>query len=172
MSLTLTCFTLAVGAAAKKGVMTSCVEMPDSVEWNIPSGTVILCADTLAHELPKQYPALVRGVAALRGQDFGLWEGRSLKSLSPEELLSLTRDIAFVPPGGESRIQFFERVKTWFYGLPEHQPSAVIMAGPAVMRALVLSVLGCPPETATRLDIESGSHFMLTRHGHWRLRLT
>ncbi|MFT8718464.1 histidine phosphatase family protein [Acetobacter sp.] len=168
---TLTCIVLPVVFPAKKNIITSRVGIPATNDAEFERDTEIFSPDTVAADLRTRYSLPVHSTPVLRGQDFGLWEGCSLKGLSPDELFFLTQDPSFVPPQGESQQHFFERISAWLHDLPIDQDDAVVMAGPTVMRMLMLCVLGCDAGKAACLDLEAGVRFRLSRRGHWRMRL-
>nr|WP_025829428.1 histidine phosphatase family protein [Acetobacter persici] len=126
--------------------------------------------------------------AALRDRNYGTWHGQALKNLAPEALHVLLHDPDFAPPEGESLRQFHARVEIWLTTLPQEEaargtlPAAgrptgsgaqtlLIIARPAVVRALACVILGGGPEMVAKLDIPPQTTSLFTHHaGHWRVR--
>lgn len=145
------------------------MEVPDAVPFISP-------------EIP------ITHTAALRDRDYGTWHGQALKNLAPEALHALLHDPDFAPPEGESLRQFHARAETWLTTLPREEvargklPAAahpagsgaqtlLIIARPAVVRALTCAILGGGPEMAAKLDIPPQTTSLFTHHaGHWRVR--
>lgn len=112
---------------------------------------------------------------ALRDRDYGLWAGRNLRDVGPEEQLSFLSDVAFAPPGGESFAASYQRMAHWLDVLEQTVPAAVVLARPACVRNLILRVLypGENPVSmahAARVDVLPHSYSLLTCHaGRWRV---
>lgn len=138
-------------------------------------------------------------VAALNDRDYGVWHGKALADLPPEGLNTLLHDVDFAPPAGESQRQFHTRTGAWldnflqkgadrFTQRPNPSPGSapaggrnmrpvsgldtiLIVARPAVVRALACHILGGGPEMASRLDIAPQTTSLFTCHaGRWRVR--
>lgn len=90
--------------------------------------------------------------------DLGLWAGKSLDEVaqeSPTAFERWTTDPDFAGHDGESLQQLRSRVTRWLDRLEdEAHPRLVAVASPAVVRAVLLSVLDAPPATFWRLDLE------------------
>lgn len=150
-------------------------EAPDDIPFISPEISI-------THETP------ITHIAALRDRDYGTWHGQALKNLAPEALHALLHDPDFAPPEGESLRQFHARAETWLTTLPREEvargklPAAahpagsgaqtlLIIARPAVVRALACAILGGGPEMAAKLDIPPQTTSLFTHHaGHWRVR--
>ncbi|MFT9063755.1 MAG: histidine phosphatase family protein [Acetobacter persici] len=151
------------------------MEAPDDVPFISP-------------EIPITHETPITHTAALRDRDYGTWHGQALNTLAPETLHALLHDPDFAPPEGESLRQFHARAETWLTTLPREEaargklPAAahpagsgaqtlLIIARPAVVRALACVILGGGPEMAAKLDIPPQTTSLFTRHaGHWRVR--
>ncbi|WP_215762107.1 histidine phosphatase family protein [Acetobacter sp. P1H12_c] len=142
----------------------------------------------ISPEIPITHETPISHTAALRDRDYGTWHGQALKSLAPEALHALLHDPDFAPPEGESLRQFHARVGTGLTTLPQEEAARgtilaaarpagsgaqtlLIIARPAVVRALACAILGGGPEMAAKLDIPPQTTSLFTRHaGHWRVR--
>ena len=142
----------------------------------------------ISPEIPSTHEIPITHTAALRDRDYGTWHGQALNTLAPEALHALLHDPDFAPPEGESLRQFHARVETWLTTLPREEaargtiPAAVrpagfgaqtllIIARPAVVRALACAILGGGPEMSAKLDIPPQTTSLFTHHaGHWRVR--
>ncbi|MCM3922165.1 histidine phosphatase family protein, partial [Frankia sp. AiPs1] len=111
--------------------------------------------------------------AALRDLDVGDWRGRGLDEVPLDCLRRWHEDPAMTPPGGESRLDLLDRVGGWLARLgdePREVTAGKLTAGnaiagnaiagnviavthPAVVRAVLLLVLRCPPEVFWRIDV-------------------
>jgi broad specificity phosphatase PhoE len=90
----------------------------------------------------------------LAGWDAGRWAGRTLDDVAaeqPAEVAAWLADPAAAPHGGESLAALVDRVGRWLAGVPGGHTLAV--CGPAVVRAVVVAVLGSPATAFWRLDV-------------------
>ncbi|WP_248840644.1 histidine phosphatase family protein [Frankia sp. AgKG'84/4] len=89
---------------------------------------------------------------ALRDLDVGTWRGRDLAEIALDDLHRWHEEPAMTPPGGESRIDLCARVEAWLadIGDAEH---VIAVSHPAVVRAVLLHALSCPPEVFWRIDV-------------------
>lgn len=142
----------------------------------------------ISPEIPSTHEIPITHIAALRDRDYGTWHGQALKNLAAEALHALLHDPDFAPPEGESLRQFHARVETWLTTLPQEEAARgkisatarpagsgaqtlLIIARPAVVRALACVILGGGPEMAAKLDIPPQTTSLFTHHaGHWRVR--
>ncbi|AQT05260.1 histidine phosphatase family protein [Acetobacter persici] len=142
----------------------------------------------ISPEVPITHETPITHTAALRDRDYGTWHGQALKNLAAEALHALLHDPDFAPPEGESLRQFHARVGAWLTTLSQEEaargtlPAAarpagsgaqtlLIIARPAVVRALACVILGGGPEMAAKLDIPPQTTSLFTHHaGHWRVR--
>lgn len=110
---------------------------------------------------------------ALADLDLGDWRGRTLAELEasdPAALMSWLTDPSAAPHGGESLAVFVDRVTAWLDGVDGR---AVAVTHPAVVRAIVVHVLGAPLSSFWRLDVAPLSYTRLSRNGSlWTLRET
>lgn len=113
---------------------------------------------------------------ALADLDLGDWRGRTLDELAadrPADVSAWLADPDATPHGGESLSHLLERVDRWLDGLPAAPVRIAAVTHPAVVRAVVLNVLGAPPTAFWRLDVTPLSQTWLSRNdGRWRLRET
>lgn len=91
--------------------------------------------------------------AALRDLDAGAWRGRGLDEIPLDELRQWHEDPAMAPPGGESRADLLDRVGGWLTRLGGRPGGIIAVTHPAVVRAVLLLVLRCPPEVFWRIDV-------------------
>lgn len=171
---------------------------PDSASPSVRSGNAPFlpaggASSLQTGEAPDDIPFIspeipITHTAALRDRDYGTWHGQALKNLAPEALHALLHDPDFALPEGESLRQFHARVGTWLTTLSQEEaargtlPAAagpagsgaqtlLIIARPAVVRALACAILGGGPEMAAKLDIPPQTTSLFTHHaGHWRVR--
>ncbi|SNQ47026.1 conserved exported hypothetical protein [Frankia canadensis] len=95
----------------------------------------------------------VRIDAALRDLDVGDWRGRELADLAVAGLSRWHEDPSAAPPGGESRTDLLDRVAGWLAGLAAEPDHVIAVTHPAVIRAVLLTVLRCPPDVFWRIDV-------------------
>jgi broad specificity phosphatase PhoE len=95
----------------------------------------------------------VRIETALRDLDVGTWRGRDLDEIPTAELRRWHEEPGMVPPGGESRMDLLERVGGWLGGLAAEPEHVIAVSHPAVVRAVLLTVLHCPPQVFWRIDV-------------------
>jgi broad specificity phosphatase PhoE len=110
---------------------------------------------------------------ALADLNLGSWRGRTLAELEasdPAALMSWLTDPAAAPHGGESLTVLIDRVSAWLDGV-DGRTAAV--THPAVVRAIVIHVLGAPLSSFWRLDVTPLSYTRLSLSGpSWTLRET
>ena len=111
---------------------------------------------------------------ALRGWDAGRWAGRTIDDVAasePNALHSWLTDPEATPHGGESLSSLLARVGPALAAMPSGHTIAV--AGPAVVRAATVVVLGAPPSAFWRID--AGPLTMTDLRGgphRWTIRCT
>ena len=102
-------------------------------------------------------------VGDLGERSVGRWNGRLVEEIRREDGEGWRRwkgePLSFVPPGGESLLDFGRRIETAVSLLMARHPGGVmvLVAHVGSIRAAVGSALGCPPEHGKRLVIEPGS---------------
>jgi len=110
----------------------------------------------------------------LRDADCGRWAGRRLAALQGEEpdaVAAWLSDPSAAPHGGESVLDVLRRVGAWLDGLTAARSRAIAVTHPAVVRAAIAHVLGAPPPSFWRIDVEPLSLTDLRRGPrHWTLR--
>jgi broad specificity phosphatase PhoE len=104
--------------------------------------------------------------------DCGSWRGRTLADVGPADLQVWLTEPDQAPHGGESIVDFVDRVAGWLASVPEGPPRTVAVTHPAVIRAAILRALDIPPKSFWRIDIAPVSATTLHhRNGCWTLRL-
>ncbi|WP_264811880.1 histidine phosphatase family protein, partial [Gluconacetobacter johannae] len=88
---------------------------------------------------------------ALRDRDQGQWHGCRLRDLPPDDVRRWIDDPDFAPPDGESGRAAFERIGGWLDRLPGGTGALIVIARPAVIRALLIRCLGGSAEMMRRL---------------------
>lgn len=105
--------------------------------------------------------------------DCGLWRGRELGSVRPEELEVWLTDPAQAPHGGESIVVLIDWVAQWLNSLTRIALRTVAVTHPAVIRAAILLALDAPPKSFWRIDIAPASRTVMHFRGNrWTLRST
>ena len=111
---------------------------------------------------------------ALREPDLGTWAGRRLDEIGtddPDGLAAWLSDPDAAPHGGESVTELVTRVTGWL-DRAAAGPDLVAVAGPAVLRAMLVGALRLPASVFWRFDVEPWALLRLTgRSGRWNLRL-
>lgn len=112
------------------------------------------------------------GHEGLRGQDHGVWAGRSMDEVAAQDPDGLRRwmtDTAYAPVGGGESVEaLIARVGAHLGALAPGTHRAVV--GQGVVRAAVVWALELPPAAFWRLDVRPGSATALTgRAGRWNL---
>jgi broad specificity phosphatase PhoE len=91
---------------------------------------------------------------ALRGWDLGRWAGRTLDEVGaahPDDVHAWLTDPEAAPHGGEALSALLGRVAGWLAAPPAGR--VLVVCGPAVIRAAVVTVLGAPPAAFWRIDV-------------------
>ncbi|MCL9761278.1 histidine phosphatase family protein [Frankia sp. AiPa1] len=101
--------------------------------------------------------------SALRDLDVGAWQGLDVSDIPIGDLRRWHEQPGMVPPGGESREDLFKRVAAWLAGLATAAEHVIAVSHPAVVRAVLLTVLRCPPEMFWRIDVAPLSATLLHR---------
>ncbi|NGO08156.1 histidine phosphatase family protein [Streptomyces sp. HC44] len=113
---------------------------------------------------------------ALRDCDMGRWRGFTLgeaMAREPEAVDAWLTDPRSAPHGGESLLEFIQRVGGWLDTRPADDDGGkiVAVAEPAVVRAALVYALMAPPSTYWNIDVRPLSTATLTgRAGRWNLR--
>uniref|UniRef100_UPI0021BF0F60 histidine phosphatase family protein n=1 Tax=Frankia gtarii TaxID=2950102 RepID=UPI0021BF0F60 len=107
--------------------------------------------------------------AALRDLNVGDWRGRGLDEIPLAELRRWHEDPAMAPPGGESRMDLLGRVGDWLARVGGQPGGLIAVTHPAVVRAVLLLVLRCPPEVFWRIDVAPLTATLLHRRLPLRL---
>jgi broad specificity phosphatase PhoE len=121
----------------------------------VPRADRVRCAPDLA----SRETGVVLGLAAqaeggVRGWDLGWWAGKRLDELAaqrPDDLAAWLTDPSAAPHGGEPLAALLARVREWLAGaLPGH---TLVLCGPAVVRAAVVTALDAPAAAFWRIDV-------------------
>jgi broad specificity phosphatase PhoE len=94
---------------------------------------------------------------ALRDCDYGRWGGRKLidiQAAHPAEVATWLSDPGAAPHGGESLLALMLRVSDWVADRLHDDGHTIAVTHAAVIRAAVIGVLGAPPQSFWRIDIE------------------
>jgi broad specificity phosphatase PhoE len=110
----------------------------------------------------------------LRAWSTGSWSGRSLSWVAehePEAFNAWQTDPNAAPGGGETLNALLARVAQWTDAQASISGRVLVIADPAVIRGVVVHVLGAPPASFWRFDIAPFS-VSVVQHavGQWRLR--
>lgn len=111
----------------------------------------------------------------LRDWDVGRWRGRTLDEVAatePEAVHTWLTEPTAAPHDGEPLVALLARVGQWLAAGPD-SGHTVAVTHPAVMRGVVLCVLGAPPTGFWRIDVAPLTAIVL-RGGpsRWTLRST
>ncbi|WP_179192671.1 histidine phosphatase family protein [Acetobacter indonesiensis] len=137
-------------------------------------GAKLLIAPDVVLECPqaadseKQKPSLWQPEPALQDRNYGAWCGQKLSDLPAEDLAQFLQQPDFSPSMGESLNVFQARVSDWVSGWND---CGVLLARPAVIKAIAAHVLQADSQISHRLDLDEGTVSLFTRHaGLWRVR--
>lgn len=113
---------------------------------------------------------------ALRDCDMGRWNGYTLREVAarePQAVQGWLADPRSAPHGGESMVNFIQRIGGWLDTRPANDGSwMVAVTEPAVMRAAVCYVLKAPPQAYWHIDAQPLARVTLSgRAGEWSLSL-
>ncbi|QEC47022.1 histidine phosphatase family protein [Baekduia soli] len=113
---------------------------------------------------------------ALAECDFGSWAGQSLDTLTatdPDAVRAWMTDPGAAPHGGESLVEFAERIARWLDDQAQRDGSAVVITHGGVAKAAVVHALGAPLEAFWRIDVAPLAVTELHAHdGRWTLTRT
>lgn len=111
---------------------------------------------------------------ALAEIDYGAWRGRTLDEAAAADssgLQAWTSDPAAAPHGGETIVALVARVGRWLESLLTLSGRSVAVAPTSVLKAAVVSVLGAPASSFSRVDIKPMRTAMFVSDGRrWTLR--
>lgn len=114
-------------------------------------------------------------IEALRDQDFGRWAGKTLadvQRLEPDGLATWMKNPELAPHGGESLAGMVARVAPLLDEVMALKGHTVAVTHPAVIRSVIVAVLGAPLLAFWKIDVEPLSLTELTSDGRrWALRL-
>ncbi|WP_181763883.1 histidine phosphatase family protein [Streptomyces albidus (ex Kaewkla and Franco 2022)] len=113
---------------------------------------------------------------ALRDCDMGRWNGRTLQEVTarePQAVNAWIADPRTAPHGGESLLEFIQRVGAWLDTRPADGGAWIVaVTEPAVMRAALCYVLKAPPHAYWHIDANPLSVVTLSgRSGDWSVNL-
>lgn len=108
----------------------------------------------------------------LADQNMGLWSGKTLAEISEQQPEALAAWLAGAAPhGGESLADVAVRVSTLMESLLGESGHTIAVTHPAIIRTVVLHVLGAPLKSFWRIDIEPLSATEFRSDGRrWALR--
>lgn len=94
---------------------------------------------------------------ALRDCDYARWSGRKLvdiQSAYPTEVAAWLSDPYAAPHGGESLFALTQRISVWMEDRLHDDGHTVGVTHAAVIRAVIICVLGAPPKSFWSIDAE------------------
>jgi broad specificity phosphatase PhoE len=110
----------------------------------------------------------------LRAWSAGSWAGRDIGWVAEHDPAGFEvwrTDPDATPNGGESLRALLSRVACWLDTQTSGADRVLVIADPAVIRAIMVAVLGAEPRTFWRLDIAPLSLSIVQyANGEWRLR--
>jgi len=110
----------------------------------------------------------------LRAPDYGRWAGRTLAAVVEDEPAMLAQWLAdpqFSGHGGESLDLLLERARKWLGRRGRSSRRTIAVTNAAVVRAMVVEVLGAPVQAFWRIDIAPLTVTELRHDGRrWTLR--
>jgi broad specificity phosphatase PhoE len=113
---------------------------------------------------------------ALRDCDYGHWRGRKLADIQaahPAEVATWLSNPEAAPHGGESLLALMQRVSDWVADRLHDDGHTIAVTHAAVVRAAVIGVLGAPPQSFWRIDVEPMSLVDLrSDKRRWALRVS
>src|SRR5215212_7457940 len=111
--------------------------------------------------------------AELSAWSHGSWAGRLIDEVAasdPEAFAAWRVDPTASAPGGESLAALLARSARWLDGCATER-RAVVLVDSSVVRAVVVHVLGAPPESFWRMDVAPLSTTTVTNNGsRWQVR--
>lgn len=117
-------------------------------------------------------PVPITLTPVLREFRFGPWEGKPYDTLAQEDPVRFQQfmagDPTFAPPpGGETRHQVLQRVKSFIAHVQENHPGQdiLIVSHGGCLRALAVALLGLPIEALWRFRLAPASLSILEVHG-------
>jgi len=124
----------------------------------LPDGVTVLVSPARAARQTAEALSLGHVVdPALRDLDHGRWAGRPIAEIErqePENLRLWVSDPDAAPHGGELRTQLMARMAGWMDERIASGGRYLVITHPAVIRAIVLHVLGAPAASWSRIDVE------------------
>ncbi|MNG94530.1 Phosphoserine phosphatase 1 [compost metagenome] len=148
--------------------------MPDDQPVSNPAKVQVLTApERRAQETAAWLSTQARREPALADCDLGGWQGLSLKQLQaeqPQALAQWLEDPHSAPHGGESFADLCQRTAGWLNAF-DTPGEWLAVTHPLVIRAVLITVLGCPLSAYQRVDVLPLSRLELSFAGQWRLRL-
>lgn len=111
---------------------------------------------------------------ALRDIDYGAWRGRAVADVvaaDPHGYSAWLTDPDASPHGGETVRLLCHRTANWLDSVSAESGRALVIAEPAVIRALLVHALSAPVRAFWRLQVSPPYTVCLTRHaGGWSVQ--
>lgn len=148
------------------------VVVPRGLRFSGPEPACLATADARAAGTAEPVKPTV--IDALRGPDFGAWQGLPLQQVLEKEPLELQQwltDPSARPHGGESLVQHLHRVTRLLDAYDWPAQGATVVASGFTVRAACIHALDAGPQSLLHLDVAPGALVTITRNQSvWRLR--
>ncbi|MEO6298557.1 MAG: histidine phosphatase family protein [Paracoccaceae bacterium] len=118
--------------------------------------TVQASPKTAARQTAQSLALVPVAIADLTDINFGDWAGKSIDEVAathPQHLTDWLADAAFDGHGGESRTALGQRAARWLQSCAEGPAHTIAVTHAAVVKSLILQVVGATPEAFWRVDI-------------------
>ncbi|MBP2200270.1 histidine phosphatase family protein [Pantoea cypripedii] len=136
-----------------------------------PGSQIWLAPELAAQQTAQALGAVGQSVPALAEPAYGLWAGMPIKAVITQHGEDFQRWLAGeAAPGGEGVAQLLARTDSWLSGyVADRQPQCAIVSA-AVIRAMVIGLLGAPVSAFQLIDIAPLSITTLRGDGkRWHL---
>ncbi|HED2544765.1 histidine phosphatase family protein [Raoultella planticola] len=116
--------------------------------------TVWIAPDAAARQTASALSLPIVQAAELAEPDYGIWAGRPLREVMMQDADTFRAWLEGAPPpGGESRDQLLARCGSWLNKRVDIQGRHCAIASASAIRAMIVNVLGAPPQSFERIDI-------------------
>ncbi|MEX0533704.1 histidine phosphatase family protein [Raoultella terrigena] len=149
--------------AASRGSHFPCDDPLEAREWQraqrLPGSaaryhSVWISPNTAARQTAAALSLQGTLVAELAEPDYGSWAGRPLREVMAQDAEAFHAWLEGAPPpGGESRAQLLARYGSWLAKCVDIQGRHCAIVPAAAIRAMIVDVLGAPPQSFSCIDI-------------------